>query len=69
MTVVIGPSGDVVEMHVHERRGSVTFERAAVTAVEQWKYEPRAPGDNSINDRIPVRIEFRLNDKGEDRRP
>jgi TonB family protein len=69
MTVVIGPSGDVVETHVHERRGSVTFERAAVTAVEQWKYEPRAPGDNSINDRIPVRIEFRLNDKGEDRRP
>jgi TonB family protein len=64
MTVVIGPSGDVVETHVHGRRGSVTFERAAVTAVEQWKYEPRTPGDNSIRDRIPVRIEFRLNDDG-----
>jgi TonB family protein len=62
LTLVIGPSGDVIDTIVHERSGSVSFERAAVLAVQQWKYEPRAPGDNAVRDRVPVRIRFRLDE-------
>lgn len=62
LLVVISPSGDVAEAIVQDRRGSRSFERAALVAARQWKYEPRAPGDTSVRDRIPVRVAFKLED-------
>jgi TonB family protein len=60
LLVVISPSGDVAEAIVQDRRGSRSFERAALIAARQWKYEPRAPGDTSVRDRVPVRVAFKL---------
>lgn len=62
LLVVISPSGDVAEAIVQDRRGSRSFERAALVAARQWKYEPRAPGDTGVRDRIPVRVAFKLED-------
>jgi TonB family protein len=61
LTLTVAPSGDVIHARVEEREGSRSFERAALFAVRQWKYEPYTPsGSNAPPREIEVRVGFRL---------
>ena len=61
LALTIAPSGDVIDARVEEREGSRSFERAALLAVRQWKYEPYAPSEsNAPPQEILVRVGFRL---------
>lgn len=59
LLVLVSPTGDVADALVQESSGSRSFERAAVAAAKQWKYEPW-PADEVRKDRIPVRVAFKL---------
>jgi len=48
LSFVITPTGDVTEAMVEQSSGGEPFERAALRAVEQWKYEP------ATQDGVPV---------------
>jgi protein TonB len=61
LTLTVAASGDVIDARVEEREGSRSFERAALLAVRQWKYEPFGAPDSNVAPReIPVRVGFRL---------
>jgi TonB family protein len=61
LALTIAPSGDVIDARVEEREGSRSFERAALLAVRQWKYEPYTPSESSAAPQeILVRVGFRL---------
>jgi TonB family protein len=61
LTLAVAPSGDVIDARVEEREGSRSFERAALFAVRQWKYEPYTPSESNAPPReIVVRVGFRL---------
>jgi protein TonB len=57
VNVVVTPSGDVLEQNVVASSRGRVFERAALNAVRQWKYEPRATNDT---ERLQVRVDFRM---------
>lgn len=61
LTLTVAASGDVIGARVEEREGSRSFERAALIAVRQWKYEPfAAPDSDAPPQEILVRVGFRL---------
>ena len=61
LTLTVAPTGDVIDARVQEREGSRSFERAALLAVRQWKYEPYTPSESSAPPQeILVRVGFRL---------
>lgn len=61
LTLTVSPAGDVIAARVEEREGSRSFERAALIAVRQWKYEPYELADiASPPQEISVRVGFRL---------
>jgi TonB family protein len=61
LRLTVAPSGDVIHARVEEREGSRSFERAALFAVRQWKYEPYTPSQSNAPPReIVVRVGFRL---------
>jgi len=49
-------SGDVIEPRIEDSSRGRLFNKAALAAVEQWKYEAR--GDEGVSDRIRVRLSF-----------
>jgi TonB family protein len=56
VSLQISAAGDVVAPRVEESSRGRMFNRAALAAVEQWKYEPRS--DSSTSERIQVRLKF-----------
>lgn len=56
VSLQVTASGDVIEPRVEDSSRGRLFNRAALAAVEQWKYEPRGDGANS--DRLRVRLKF-----------
>jgi TonB family protein len=56
VSLQVSPSGDVLAPRVEESSRGRMFNRAALTAVEQWKYEPRSDGTTS--ERMRVRLRF-----------
>jgi protein TonB len=56
VSLQISATGDVVAPRVEESSRGRMFNRAALAAVEQWKYEPRS--DSSTGERIQVRLKF-----------
>lgn len=56
VSLQVSAAGDVVAPRVEESSRGRMFNRAALAAVEQWKYEP--PGDGSTGERIRVRLKF-----------
>lgn len=56
----VSPSGDVVDPRVENSTRGRLFERSALNAVRQWRYEPHAAGDPLDSERLQVRVEFRL---------
>jgi protein TonB len=59
LTLLVAPTGDVLEARVENRTGSRSFERAALSAVRQWKYAPVA---RQSNEGVSVRVAFKLED-------
>jgi TonB family protein len=60
MSLQVTPGGDVVDPRVSDGKGRQLFDRAALAAVRQWKYEPRSAQD--APQRIEVRVTFKLED-------
>jgi TonB family protein len=60
MSLSVTPGGDVVEPRVSDGKGRQLFDRAALAAVRQWKYEPR-PGQEAAQT-MQVRVSFQLED-------
>jgi TonB family protein len=56
VSLQVSAAGDVIAPRVEESSRGRMFNRAALAAVEQWKYEP--PGDGSTGERIRVRLKF-----------
>lgn len=56
----VGTDGNVTNVHpVGSNRGRM-FERAAVDAVEQWKFEPALDNGTPVAKVLRQRIEFKL---------
>lgn len=56
VSLQISPAGDVIAPRVEETSRGRLFNRAALAAVQQWKYESRADGTTS--ERVRVRVQF-----------
>lgn len=56
VSMQVNAAGDVVAPRIEDSSRGRLFNRAALTAVQQWKYEPRT-GDTS--ERVRVRLQFR----------
>jgi TonB family protein len=56
VSLQVTASGDVIAPRIEESNRGRMFNRAALAAVEQWKYEPRSNGATS--DRLRVRLKF-----------
>lgn len=60
LMLTVAPTGEVIDAQVRDREGSRSFERAALLAVRQWRYEPNAAGSSAPALEIPVRVAFNL---------
>lgn len=60
LMLTVAPSGEVIDAQVRDREGSRSFERAALHAVRQWRYEPNAAGSSAPAQQIPARVAFKL---------
>jgi TonB family protein len=56
VSLQVSAAGDVIAPRVEDSSRGRMFNRAALAAVEQWKYQP--PGDASTSERIRVRLKF-----------
>jgi protein TonB len=56
ISLQVSAAGDVVAPRVEDTSRGRMFNNAALTAVEQWKYEPRS--DGSTSERVRVRVRF-----------
>jgi len=56
----VNAAGDVVKPRIEDSSRGRVFNRAALAAVQQWKYEPRA--DGQISERVRVRVQFRFSE-------
>jgi TonB family protein len=54
-------SGQVVDVRVDDAKPRNQFDRAALVAVRQWKYEPTADGTD-LAQRLKTRVQFQLQD-------
>jgi TonB family protein len=62
VSFALTPAGDVVEARVEGATPRNVFDRAALTAVRQWKFEPRDPVA-AYTQRIRTRVEFKLREE------
>lgn len=62
VSLLVTSSGNVSDVRVEDSSRRQLFERAALAAVRQWKYEARALDDPNLNKRLRARVQFRLKD-------
>ena len=64
MSFVISPTGDVTEPMIEDSSGIEAFERAALRAVEGWKYTPATEDGEPVEQAmVKTRIQFQMEDK------
>jgi protein TonB len=56
VSLEVNAAGDVIAPRIEETSRGRLFNRAALNAVRQWKYEPR---DGDTSERVRVRLQFR----------
>jgi TonB family protein len=56
VTLEVNAAGDVIAPRIEDSSRGRLFNRAALNAVQQWKYEPR---DGDTSERVRVRLQFR----------
>ena len=59
----IGPSGAVSTAKVHDSSGSVSLDRAALEAVQRWRFEPAQRGGASVAYEVLLPIDFVLRER------
>lgn len=57
VSMSVTPAGNVLDPRVEESSNGKLFDRAALTAVRKWKYEPFSAAEPQ---RLTVRVEFKL---------
>jgi TonB family protein len=57
VSMSVTPAGNVLDPRVVESSNGATFDRAALSAVSKWKYEPFAAADPRP---VTVRVEFKM---------
>jgi protein TonB len=62
VTLAVTAAGDVASARVNSSENGRFFERAALTAVKQWRYEPRPLADPEGTQPVQVRVSFKLQD-------
>jgi protein TonB len=60
VSMSVTPAGNVQDPRIEETSNGTQFNRAAITAVRKWKYEPYAAGDPQEKRRVTVRVDFRM---------
>jgi TonB family protein len=64
LSYVISPSGDVIEPMIEDSSGVEAFERAALRAVEGWKYRPATQDGEPVEQAMTkARMQFQLEGK------
>ncbi len=58
LTLSVAAAGNVVGARVEDSEGTRSFERAALSAVREWRYEATSASTSPRD--VPVRVEFRL---------
>lgn len=61
LEVLVGPDGNVIELHVLSSSGYSILDRAAKSSVENWTFEPGMRGQEKVEMwvRVPIRFELR----------
>ena len=60
VSMSVTPAGNVQDPRVEETSNGTQFNRAAISAVRKWKYEPFVAGDPQEKRRVTVRVDFRM---------
>jgi len=60
LVVAIGPGGDVLNIDFEKPSGYKSFDRAAFSAVAQWKFNPDPEGGNVSSRSVKIPIVFGL---------
>jgi protein TonB len=55
--------GKVADIEVVTANPPQTFDRAAISALRRWRYEPRREDGVAVDSRTRVRLEFKLTDR------
>lgn len=62
ISIRVNAAGNVVDPRIEESNRGRMFNRAALVAVQQWKYAARPAAVAESDDRLRVRLEFRISD-------
>jgi protein TonB len=60
LSLDVTPAGVVLNPRIEDTSNGRIFNRAALAAVRQWRYQPHDGGGSSEPDHIKVRVEFKL---------
>ena len=60
VSMSVTPAGNVQDPRVEETSNGTQFNRAAISAVRKWKYEPFVAADPQEKRRVTVRVDFRM---------
>ena len=63
VSLSVTPAGNVIDPRVEQSSNGTLFNRAALTAVRKWRYEPFASADPLASQRLMVRVEFRMQER------
>jgi protein TonB len=61
LEVLVGPLGNVIELHVLSSSGYSILDRAAKSSVKNWTFEPGMRGQEKVEMwvRVPIRFELK----------
>jgi protein TonB len=61
LEVLVGPAGNVIELHVLSSSGYPILDRAAKSSVKNWTFEPGMRGQEKVEMwvRVPIRFELK----------
>jgi protein TonB len=61
LEVLVGPAGNVIELHVLSSSGYPILDRAAKSSVKNWTFEPGMRGQQKVEMwvRVPIRFELK----------
>jgi protein TonB len=62
VSFTVTPAGDVTDVRVEAAEPRNRFDRAALSSVRQWKFEPRAADATDPTLRVRTRVRFQLAD-------
>jgi protein TonB len=61
LEVLVSPHGRVKDLHVFKSGGYAVLDKAAVTSVKDWLFEPGMRGDEKVEMWVKIPIRFQLN--------